>query len=303
MLERFNGEQGHRLKIEALMQQRMVLGNSSIATEIADKSTLRAFQPGETLITQHSTENEVLFLISGSVDIIINGRVVAARGPGNHVGEMAAIEPSHRRSATVIAKEPTIVAELKEADFSDIAIRYPDIYKLIARELSRRLLERNKLISATRDKIKVFIICSAEALPIARMVQNAFQHDSFLTTIWTDGVFKIAHYPLESLENAVDQSDFAIAIAHADDLTLFRGQEWPSSRDNVVFELGLFMGRLGRKRAILMEPREDRVKLPSDLSGVTTIVYNYQTGPDAVAHLAPACNELRNHIQALGLNN
>ena len=303
MLERFDGDKGQRLKLDALTQQRIVQGNPAIAAEIAEKSVLRSFETGEAIITQDGSDNEIFFIISGSVDVVVNGRVVAVRGPGNHIGEMAAIEPAHRRSATVITKEPTVVAELKEEHFSDTASRYPKIYKMIARELSRRLLERNKLVSGTREKIKVFLICSAEALPIARAVQSAFEYDNFLTTVWTDGVFKIAHYPLDSLEEQVDQSDFAIAIAHADDLTLVRGQEWPSSRDNVVFELGLFMGRLGRKRAILMEPRENKVKLPSDLTGITTITYKFEKGPNAAAQLAPACNQLRDHIAALGPNN
>ncbi|MGB9028161.1 MAG: TIR domain-containing protein, partial [Rhodomicrobium sp.] len=80
-------------------------------------------------------------------------------------------------------------------------------------------------------------------------------------------------------------------------------KEWPSPRDNVIFELGLFMGRLGRSRAILMEPREEKVKLPSDLSGITTISYRFEKGGDAAALMAPACNALRDHIIALGPNN
>lgn len=86
-------------------------------------------------------------------------------------------------------------------------------------------------------------------------------------------------------------------------MTKSRGDEWPSPRDNVVFELGMFVGRLGRARAILMEPREEKVKLPSDLSGVTTITYNFKQGEDAATLLGPACNRLRDHINALGPNN
>lgn len=179
-------------------------------------------------------------------------------------------------------------------------IRNRQIFRCIAQELSRRLLERNKTIGAYRDKIRVFIISSAEALPIARHVQNAFEHDDFNTVIWTDGVFRIANYPLQDLEAQIDESDFAIAIAHADDLTESRGKDWPSPRDNVVFELGLFMGRLGRTRAVLMEPREEKVKLPSDLTGITTITYRYDRGGDGAALLAPACNRLRDHINAHG---
>ena len=79
--------------------------------------------------------------------------------------------------------------------------------------------------------------------------------------------------------------------------------DWPAPRDNVIFELGLFMGRLGRARAILMEPRAAKLKLPSDLAGLTTIPYRFEAGRDAAPLIAPACNELRDHIARLGPNN
>ena len=216
---------------------------------------------------------------------------------------MGAIHPTQRRAASCVASEDVVVIKLSESDFSEIASAHPQIYRAIAKELSRRLLERNSTINLYRAKIRIFIISSVEALPIARAVQNAFERDPFTTVVWTDGVFKVANYPLQDLEAQIDDSDFAIAVAHADDFTESRGKDWPSPRDNVVFELGLFMGRLGRARAILMEPREEKIKLPSDLSGITTITYSYATGTDAVALLAPACNRLRDHINALGPNN
>lgn len=213
---------------------------------------------------------------------------------------MAAIEPTPRRSASAVAEDRSVVAKLTAPQFSTIAKTYPDMYRQIARSLSRRLLERNKHVGTFREKVRVFIISSAVALPIARLVRNAFEHDPFITTIWTDGVFRVANYTLTSLEAEIDESDFAVVIAHADDLTESRNKDWPSPRDNVVFELGLFMGRLGRQRAILMEPREEKVKLPSDLSGITTIPYRFETGRDAASLIAPACDKLRQHILELG---
>ena len=301
MLHRFKGEKGRRLRLDAFCSQKIVGGNDQLAAELADRAILRVLQKGETLIEQGASDNDLFFLISGILDVVVNGRRVAKRGPGDHVGEMAAVQPAQPRSATVVAAEDAVVAQLAEADFADIADRHPRMYRYIAQELARRLLQRNALINAFREKIRVFIICSAEALPVARLIQTAFEHDPFNTIIWTDGVFRVANYTRESLEAQVDNSDFA--IAHADDATASRGSTWPSPRDNVIFELGLFMGRLGRARAILMEPREEKVKLPSDLSGITTITYRFEPGADAAALIAPACNRLREHILMLGPNN
>ena len=140
-------------------------------------------------------------------------------------------------------------------------------------------------------------------MPIARAVQNAFTSDPFAAVVWTDGVFRVTNYPLEILEAQIDDSDFAIAIAHADNSPANRGKAWPRPRDNIIFELGLFMGRLGRSRAILMEPRAEKVRLPIDFAGVTTITYGFEKGADVATYLAPACNQLREHINTLGPNN
>lgn len=303
MLDRFNGEKGRRLRVEALSSQKLVGGNQALSEELSDQVELLDLSKGAVLIEQGADDNDIYFILAGTLDIFVNGRRVAVRGPANHVGEMAAIQPTQKRSATVVAAEEAVVARLTEEQFAEIASRYPVMYRTIAQELSRRLLERNGLINAFRDRIRIFIISSAEALPIARAVQNAFAHDPFVTTLWTDGVFRVANYTLESIEAEIDNSDFAVAIAHADDLTESRGRDWPSPRDNVIFELGLFMGRLGRARAILMEPREEKVKLPSDLAGITTITYRYEKDADVAALVAPACNALRDHINAHGPNN
>ena len=230
----------------------------------------------EVLIEQNGSDNDIYLIFVGTVNIVVNGRIVGRRGPGDSVGEMAAIEPTQRRSASVIAVEETLVAVIAEPDLAEIAGRHPQIYRSIAKELARRLVQRNALVSAARDRVRVFIISSAEALPVARIVQNAFAHDAFTPIVWTDDVFKVSNYTLQTLEDALNDCDFAIAIAHSDDMTECRGKEWPAPRDNVIFELGLFMGRHGKERAVLMEPRDDGVKLPSDLAGITTVGGRFQ---------------------------
>lgn len=303
MIERFEGDAGRRLLIDALSSQKIVAGNGALAEELAACVALLEVESGQVLIEQDAEANEVYLILTGAFDVTVNGRRVGRRGPGDHVGEMAAIEPTQRRAATLVAAERSVVGKLTEPQFHDLANKYPNIYRYVGRELARRLQQRNQLVGKYRDRIRVFIISSAEALPVARAIQDALQYDPFTVVIWTDGVFRIANYTLQSLEDQVDNSDFAIAIAHTDDLTVTRGQEWPAPRDNVIFELGLFMGRLGRARAILMEPREEKVKLPSDLSGVTTISYRFTQGPDGPALIAPACNQLRDYIKAMGPNN
>ena len=304
MKARFENIDGKRLLVEALLSQRMVAGNRDVAEYLADHVALLELNKDDVLIEQDGDDNDLYFILAGSFRIIINGKLVSVRGANNHVGEMTAIEPSQRRSANVVADEPSTVAKLSESDLAIIAAKHPDIWRGFAAELARRLLERNKLINAPHDKIRLFVISSKEAIPIAKAIEEAFKNETFQTKLWTDDVFRVANYTLEDLEREVDLSDFAVAIAHPDDHTNSRGKKWPAPRDNVVFELGLFMGRLGRSRAILMEPRDEGVKLPSDLAGIKTITYQplpkrwRRTGSlfSRILGSAPRAGELENAL-------
>lgn len=302
MLERLSGDKGKRLRVEAFADQKIVSGNRALALELSELAELIEFKNGASAVEQGAPDNDLYFILAGSFSVIVNGREVQRRGPGDTFGEMAAIEPSLRRSASVSALEDSVAARLSEADLSELASRYPDIWRFLARELTKRLMQRNVFVNTKREKIRVFIISSADSLPIAREIQSAFAHDNFQTVLWTDGVFKVSSYAIQSLEDEVDRSDFAIAIAHPEDQTTIRGAQWPTARDNVIFELGLFMGRLGRDRAILMESREEKVRLPSDMAGLTTVPYRFAPGADAASMMGPACNELRKHILAFGPN-
>lgn len=300
MIERFNGEDGKRLLIESLLLQKIVGGNRELATKLANCTDLLEVKTGELIIEQNDYSNDIFFIISGSFSIIVNSREIAQRQAGDQVGEMSAIEPTKPRSARVVAKELSVVAKITEANFDTLGKEYPELYKSIAKTLASRLIERNKFVKPPSSKIRVFIISSAESLDVARLIIDGLQHDPFDVILWSEGVFKVTNYTLQSLEDELDQADFAIAVAHGDDIAEIRDQNWPIPRDNVIFELGLFMGRLGRTRAILMEPRGEKVKLPSDLAGVTTIGYQYVEGKDEQSKIAPAVNAIRKHIKTYG---
>lgn len=66
---------------------------------------------------------------------------MAQRVAGQHVGEMAAIDPRVDRNATVKAIEDCEVAVLNEQALGRIAQLKPEIWRNIARELVQRLRE------------------------------------------------------------------------------------------------------------------------------------------------------------------
>ncbi len=73
---------------------------------------------------------------------------------------------------------------------------------------------------------------------------------------------------IEKFEDHAKQAGFAVVLLTGDDEGGLRGSGIyaPRSRQNVVFELGFFIGALGRSRVAVLY--EQGVELPSDVSGV-----------------------------------
>lgn len=296
----FSGPSGKADLIRLLKEQKTVLGDTTLAEELAEVVMPNEVADQEVLIREGERGSDLYFILDGTMEFSIKGRKQGQRTNGNTVGEMAAIQPAQPRSATVKAVGPSIVATLSAAELERLAHKYPSMWQQLARELSRRLLERNRSIAKAREKTRVFVISSREAIDIVRAIENDFERDSEIEIVaWKNDIFKVANYPLEDLETQLDLADFAVAIASVDDIVTSRKKRSGAPRDNVVFELAYFMGRLGRRRSILVEPQAAKVKLPSDYNGVTTITYNFDKA-DAAKSMAVPCNKLRAHIQALG---
>lgn len=146
----------------------------------------------------------------------------------------------------------------------------------------------------------VFIGSSSEGLSIARALQ--LNLDRYAEVIlWSQGVFGLSEGSLESLVGRSEDFDFAILVLTPDDLTCSRGSEVQSPRDNVVFELGLFMGALGRMRTFIVFDRTADIKLPSDLAGVTAASYQPPSAGTLQSALGACSTTIQSAIQVQGV--
>lgn len=300
MKERFEGAENRHRLVTALKRQEFACGSDAIAEAVADVGTLAEYNDGDKLVIQDAHDDDIFMLLAGSALILINGYEYQARKAGQHVGEMAAIEPSLQRSATVVATETVVALKLTSTAFMALGVRFPQIWLPIAQELSRRLYQRNTTIPVPNAAPKLFIISSSEAKPIAYAIRDGLKSDVF-STVWDDGVFFAGGYPLEALEKQVAESDFAVAIAEPDDIIRSRGRQSPTLRDNVLFELGLFMGKLSRYRAIVVHPRVKNLWIPSDLQGLTVIPYEAGDDTTVEPRLAPVCDAIRQLVKDRGV--
>ena len=144
MLPRFKGKDGPRRVRQAMLEQRCVAHSTQIADELLNVHKLIGISTGDVLINQDGHDNDIYFILAGTVSIRVNGREVAVRLSGQHVGEMAMIDPSAKRSTDVVAIEDTVLAKVAEPDFSRISQQFPELWRRLAMELAHRLRERSK---------------------------------------------------------------------------------------------------------------------------------------------------------------
>lgn len=297
--------QNRTVLTEALLAQAVVQGDRDVAVALADAGQVIEFPAGEVLIHEGGTDRDMYFLLVGKVGVSVKGKYLYPREKNQTVGEMSVVNSLIIRSATITAMELTVTLKVSPEILDQIAMVQPRVYRLIAAELASRLLQRNSLIRPPNARPRVFFISSSESLPVVKAIRHGLKYTDADSLIWSDeNMFPPGSYPLEVLEEEVDLADFGVAIAHPDDIVRSRRNESAAPRDNVIFELGFFMSRLGRKRTFLLVPQIDAdLKLPSDFKGVTPIMYpplTGKTGEVAGRVLHAPIYELEQQIQQLG---
>lgn len=152
----------------------------------------------------------------------------------------------------------------------------------------------------TRSRPSLFVGSSSEGLAIAQHVQVLL--DSVCEVeLWTQGVFGLSQGTLESLLLAVERFDFAVLVLTPDDLALSRGTAKQAARDNVIFELGLFVGAIGRDRTFMLFDRTNPPALPTDLAGITAATFQQHSSGNLEAALGAPCTKIQNVITRLGV--
>lgn len=146
---------------------------------------------------------------------------------------------------------------------------------------------------------KVFIGSSKGNIEVARLIADRLESDGCGdVSIWDEGAFSLNRGVLERLLAMIDEFDFAILIWAADDVTESRGESQASPRDNVIFECGLFMGAIGRDRAFMVCDESVKLKIPSDLAGVTLTYYDgTRVKTDGLSAVRAACDEIATEIR------
>jgi predicted nucleotide-binding protein len=301
MKARFDGAEGMRRLVEALKSQRLVGNDEALAKQIADSGEIVELAPGTNLVVQGDSDNDLYFIIDGEASTFVNGRPVAIRRAGESIGEMAVIDPTARRSTTVTANKTLTVVKVTEAFFRELIKDNTKVWQAISIVIAERLRQRERFHRPPNEKPILFLGSSVEGLAIAQEIHLGLKYDNISVKLWsTPGVFGPGGITIDVLMKEVDLSDFAAFIFGPDDELFSRNEVYEAPRDNVVFELGLFMGRLDRNRAFIVKDSRSDIKIPTDLLGVTPITYFPKTGEELSVPAGTICTELRKVINRLG---
>lgn len=149
-------------------------------------------------------------------------------------------------------------------------------------------------------KSKIFIGSSSESLNVAEAVNVNLDHEMEVT-LWRNG-FDLSQNTLDSLLQKANESDFALFIFSPDDIALIRQQEKQIVRDNVLFELGLFIGAIGKDRCFILKPRNENLHFPSDLAGLTYADYEAnRSDGDLVSAVNIGCVLIKKQVAKFGI--
>ena len=150
------------------------------------------------------------------------------------------------------------------------------------------------------QKPRIFIASAVESLNVADAVNLNLDHDAEVT-VWTHG-FEISSENGASLLDRARASDFAVFIFTPDDVSIIRQQEKAVVRDNVLFELGLFVGSIGKDRCFIVKPRGADLHIPTDLLGLTPADYEAnRSDNNLTAAVNAPCTLIRKQVASLGM--
>lgn len=119
----------------------------------------RAVRRGQSILREGAAGDDVIVVLEGRVKLVASGAedrevVLAMRGPGDLIGEMAALG-GQRRTASAIAVDDVDVGSVRAQEFRVFLAEHPDVAMIVIRMLVRRLTEADsdRIDLATQDSI------------------------------------------------------------------------------------------------------------------------------------------------------
>jgi predicted transcriptional regulator YheO len=144
-------------------------------------------------------------------------------------------------------------------------------------------------------KPKVFIGSSSEALPVVKILEKSLSETCDVIA-WDTNPVKPGQFLFEGLLELSASVDFAILVLSPDDELYHRDNEYYAPRDNVIFESGIFMSKVGRERVFLLAAEREHLKYPTNIASIQRVPYR-----NLKKSLLAAVKSISERINSLGV--
>jgi len=151
-------------------------------------------------------------------------------------------------------------------------------------------------------KPHAIVFSSGKSHPIAEAVKENLEMRGFTADAWKENFFDANNTaPLNTFLKKLLCFDFAVLVLGDDDMRADpeSGSTTPIPRDNVIFELGATMARMGTQKTFLLTPKEPRVTLPTYFRGLDPLTYELRQDGNHVAGTGTACSHIRDRMNRL----
>jgi CRP/FNR family cyclic AMP-dependent transcriptional regulator len=94
------------------------------------------------IVVQEGTEGECMYIVAkGTLEILLKGKHLTYKKPGEFMGEVALIQQS-KRTATAVAKEDTLLLSLKKQDLFEVFSKDPEMEKFFYKAMLEMVMDR-----------------------------------------------------------------------------------------------------------------------------------------------------------------
>jgi CRP-like cAMP-binding protein len=105
---------------------------------VARLSTEVRVPAGRVLAQQGDTGVEFFVVLDGDVDVVRQGELIATRGAGSHLGEIALLG-ARPRTATLVASTPVQTRVASQREFADLITAVPTLKARLQASMAERL--------------------------------------------------------------------------------------------------------------------------------------------------------------------
>ena len=152
------------------------------------------------------------------------------------------------------------------------------------------------------NRISIFIGSSSESSSIAHALKFFFDPAIFNVDVWDEDVFERGNSNLDNLKKFTAIYDYSIMLFVQDDEIIHRGKKYDNVPPNIIFEYGLFLGRMGSDRSFIVAEKTKDIddfidQVFSDLKGIS-LGHFFKRVPDGGSDKVEGLERIAKSIEA-----